>query len=37
MDMEADLTRIRTQADEVQYQANGLVAHHVEDLTIDLN
>jgi len=35
--MEYNLTAIRTEADEVQYQANGLVAHHVEDLTIDLN
>ena len=35
--MEAELTRVRAKADEVQQQANGLVAHHVEDLTIDLN
>ena len=37
INMEDQLTKLRAKADDVQVQANGLVAHHVEDLTIDLN
>jgi hypothetical protein len=35
--MEGDLTKLRVKADMVQVQSNGLVAHHAEELTIDLN
>ena len=34
---ESDLTSLRVRADEAQVSVNGLVCHHVEDLTIDLN
>ena len=37
IEMEGQLTELRGVADEVQVQANGLIVHHVEDLTIDLN
>ena len=35
--MEGELTKLRVKAEQVQMQSNGLVAHHVEELTIDLN
>ena len=34
---ENELTHLRLKADQAQTTANGLVVHHVEELTIDLN
>lgn len=35
--LEKKLTDLRVEADNVQIQSNGLVARHIEELTIDVN